>query len=85
MELIDYKQADGSPSPFPLLLCRNVYVLPGVPHLLQQKWQVRLQWQCHSCETDNGWLLNAGANRLPQSVHIPQLACGAVCGRLERA
>ena len=40
MELIDYKQPDGSSSPFPLLLCRNVYVLPGVPHLLQRKWQV---------------------------------------------
>ncbi|KAH7619695.1 putative FAD synthase [Nannochloris sp. 'desiccata'] len=36
--LIDYNQADGTVSPpFPLLKCRNVYVLPGVPSLVQQK------------------------------------------------
>ena len=37
--LIDYNQADGTVSPFPLLKCRNVYVLPGVPSLVQQKWR----------------------------------------------
>ncbi|KAG7670257.1 hypothetical protein KSW81_008388 [Nannochloris sp. 'desiccata'] len=37
--LIDYNQADGTVSPFPLLKCRNVYVLPGVPSLVQQKWK----------------------------------------------
>ena len=42
VELIDYSQPDGSPSPFPLLQCRNIYVLPGVPHLLERKWQVGL-------------------------------------------
>jgi hypothetical protein len=26
-------------SPFSLPRCRNVYVLPGVPDLLQQKWR----------------------------------------------
>ncbi len=25
----------GAVSPFPLLLCRNIYVLPGIPALLQ--------------------------------------------------
>ncbi len=37
--LIDYNQADGTASPFPLLKCRNIYVLPGVPSLVQQKWR----------------------------------------------
>ena len=26
-------------SPFPLVRCRNIYVLPGVPTLLQAKWR----------------------------------------------
>ena len=34
---------DGSLSPFPVLQCRNVYVLPGVPHLLRKKWAVSVQ------------------------------------------
>ena len=38
--VIDYALEDGRPSPFPVIRCRNVYVLPGVPHLLQQKWKV---------------------------------------------
>jgi hypothetical protein len=31
---------DGAQSPFPVLQCRNVYVLPGVPYLLRKKWVV---------------------------------------------
>lgn len=38
-ELIDHKFKDGQVSPFSLPRCRNVYVLPGVPDLLQQKWR----------------------------------------------
>lgn len=30
--------SNGSPSPFPLLRVGNTFVLPGVPHLLRQKW-----------------------------------------------
>lgn len=37
---IDFELEDGSVSPFPVLRCRNIYVLPGVPQLLQQKWKV---------------------------------------------
>lgn len=40
VELIDYSQPSGGMSPFPLMKCRNIYVLPGIPHLLQQKWKV---------------------------------------------
>lgn len=39
---IDCVMDDGSQSPFPVLQCRNVYVLPGVPHLLRKKWLVSL-------------------------------------------
>ncbi|GBF98909.1 FAD synthase [Raphidocelis subcapitata] len=28
----------GASSPFPIVKCKNVYMLPGVPHLLQKKW-----------------------------------------------
>jgi hypothetical protein len=38
-ELIDHKFKDGRVSPFSLPRCRNVYVLPGVPDLLRQKWR----------------------------------------------
>ncbi len=38
-ELIDHAFSDGSVSPFSLPRCRNVYVLPGVPSLLQHKWR----------------------------------------------
>ncbi|KAK9840250.1 hypothetical protein WJX74_006136 [Apatococcus lobatus] len=38
-ELIDYAQPSGGLSPFPLMKCRNIYVLPGIPHLLRQKWK----------------------------------------------
>eukprot|EP00775_Hariotina_reticulata_P011537 gene11537-11680_t len=36
--LIHYCLDSGGVSPFPLVAVRNVFVLPGVPHLLQQKW-----------------------------------------------
>lgn len=39
--LVDYAKDDGSPSPFPLIRCRNIFVLPGVPDLLHIKWKVR--------------------------------------------
>ncbi len=38
-ELIDHNFNNGRVSPFALPRCRNVYILPGVPHLLQQKWR----------------------------------------------
>ncbi|PNW74277.1 hypothetical protein CHLRE_13g592500v5 [Chlamydomonas reinhardtii] len=37
-DLIDYKLADGNASKFPILKINNIYVLPGVPSLLVQKW-----------------------------------------------
>lgn len=38
-ELIDYNLPDsGEPSRFPVFKVDNIYVLPGVPHLLVQKW-----------------------------------------------
>ena len=40
LKAIDCLMDDGSLSPFPVLQCRNVYVLPGVPHLLRKKWSV---------------------------------------------
>ncbi|KAL6762532.1 MoaB/Mog domain-containing protein [Haematococcus lacustris] len=40
LSLVDYRLEGGEPSRFPLLRCDpNIYVLPGVPHLLRQKWQ----------------------------------------------
>lgn len=44
LKAIDCLMEDGSQSPFPVLQCRNVYVLPGVPHLLRKKWAVS-QWR----------------------------------------
>lgn len=38
--IIDYLRDDGSKSPFPLIRCENIFVLPGVPDLLQAKWKV---------------------------------------------
>ncbi len=35
VHLIEYRLEGGALSPFPLLRCRNVYVLPGIPALLQ--------------------------------------------------
>lgn len=37
-ELIRYKDTNGNSSPFPLLIVRNMFVLPGVPALVQSKW-----------------------------------------------
>eukprot|EP00878_Enallax_costatus_P028716 GHUV01031051.1.p1 GENE.GHUV01031051.1~~GHUV01031051.1.p1 ORF type:complete len:571 (+),score=152.40 GHUV01031051.1:434-2146(+) len=36
--LIPVMADNGTLSPFPLVAVRNVFVLPGVPHLLRQKW-----------------------------------------------
>lgn len=36
--LIDYNDSNGAISPFPVVRVRNVYVLPGVPTLVQTKW-----------------------------------------------
>ncbi|DBA82678.1 hypothetical protein WJX77_002340 [Trebouxia sp. C0004] len=38
--IIDYLRDDGTQSPFPLIRCGNIFVLPGVPGLLQAKWKV---------------------------------------------
>ena len=46
---IDCVMEDGSESPFPVLQCRNVYVLPGVPHLLRKKWLVSTSANAVSC------------------------------------
>lgn len=44
--IIEYRINNGELSPFPLVRCRNVYVLPGIPHLLQKKWLVRFFGVC---------------------------------------
>ncbi|KFM27689.1 FAD synthase [Auxenochlorella protothecoides] len=36
--LIEFRTGSGALSPFPLVRCRNVYALPGIPSLLQEKW-----------------------------------------------
>lgn len=36
---MEVEKADGTTSPFPLIRCRNVYMLPGVPNLLREKWK----------------------------------------------
>lgn len=49
-ELIDHRFKDGRVSPFSLPRCRNVYVLPGVPDLLRQKWRTLKVLSCRvSC------------------------------------
>ena len=35
VQLIEYRLEGGALSPFPLLRCRNIFVLPGIPALLQ--------------------------------------------------
>ena len=40
--IIDYVREDGTQSPFPLIRCENIFVLPGVPGLLQAKWKVHI-------------------------------------------
>jgi hypothetical protein len=37
-QLVEVLGANGANSPFPLVRCRNVFVLPGVPQLVKQKW-----------------------------------------------
>ena len=44
--IIDYLRDDGSKSPFPLIRCENIFVLPGVPDLLQAKWKVTHDTYC---------------------------------------
>ena len=44
--IIDYLRDDGSKSPFPLIRCENIFVLPGVPDLLQAKWKVIYDTHC---------------------------------------
>ncbi|KAI3436315.1 hypothetical protein D9Q98_002368 [Chlorella vulgaris] len=39
VHLIEHRTEDGAQSPFPLLRCRNIFVLPGIPALLQKKWR----------------------------------------------
>ncbi|PSC67404.1 FAD synthase [Micractinium conductrix] len=39
VQLIEYRLEGGALSPFPLLRCRNIFVLPGIPALLQKKWR----------------------------------------------
>eukprot|EP00210_Caulerpa_lentillifera_P001702 g1636.t1 len=36
---IDNFDLDGNLTPFPLVKCRNVYILPGVPEYLRGKWR----------------------------------------------
>jgi molybdopterin-biosynthesis enzyme MoeA-like protein len=36
--MIPHKLRDGRPSPYPLVRCRNVYILPGVPSVVEKKW-----------------------------------------------
>ena len=38
--LLEVSRDDGSTSPFPVVCCRNIFILPGVPHLLHRKWKV---------------------------------------------
>lgn len=44
VHLIEYRLEGGALSPFPLLRCRNVYVLPGIPALLQVGGWVGCYW-----------------------------------------
>ena len=36
--MIPHKLRDGRPSPYPLVRCRNIYILPGVPSVVEKKW-----------------------------------------------
>jgi molybdenum cofactor synthesis domain-containing protein len=36
--LIEHTLQDGRPSPYPLVRCRNIYILPGVPSVVEKKW-----------------------------------------------
>lgn len=48
VHLIEYRLEGGALSPFPLLRCRNVYVLPGIPALLQVGWLWALGCAVHA-------------------------------------
>ena len=37
--IIEVHDNAGNPAPFPLLKCRNVFVLPGIPDLLRKKFR----------------------------------------------
>eukprot|EP00803_Ostreobium_quekettii_P000689 evm.model.scf_314EXC.14 EVM.evm.TU.scf_314EXC.14 scf_314EXC:82576-94060(-) len=37
-ELVDMAGSNGGAWPFPIVKCRNVYMLPGVPDLMRHKW-----------------------------------------------
>lgn len=54
-ELIDHNFKDGRVSPFSLPRCRNVYVLPGVPDLLQQKWRTLKDHLTRGGNTSSPW------------------------------
>jgi len=65
-ELIELEDDSTKLSPFPLVQCRNVYVLPGVPTLLQTKWRtlkVRLIGQ-------SAWSGQRMTNLLPNEFYI---------------
>lgn len=38
MELVDYNEKDGAVSAFPIVKCGNIFVLPGIPDLLQARF-----------------------------------------------
>lgn len=70
VHLIEHRMEDGTPSPFPLLRCRNVLVLPGIPSLLQ----VTLLLAGPACSCLAGtWLLQA----VPGSLELG--ACRVLC------
>jgi hypothetical protein len=54
VSLIEQRLDSGEVSPFPLLRCRNVFVLPGIPALLQKKWQVGGERGCCASGTCAG-------------------------------
>lgn len=39
VEFVDTFDLDGKLTPFPLVKCRNIYALPGVPEYLRGKWR----------------------------------------------
>ena len=38
-QIIELVEDTGRQSPFPLVQCRNICIMPGVPELLQRKWR----------------------------------------------
>lgn len=47
--IIEALDDSGTPTPFPILKCRNVFVLPGIPELMRRKWR---SVAAHLCESD---------------------------------